>query len=287
MNKQSGQNIIKNIMKDALSVFAASFLASVALHTFILPNGFVSGGIGGIAAILENAGLMKAYISNLLMNIPLLIAALIWLRKDFAVKTISCTVLISVIMGLMDDYHFFRFNDDRLLAAVYSGLLYGIALGIIYERGGSTGGSEIIANLIVKKNPAAKVNILIMMMDVVVIIGGLTVFDGWSVVYAIICSVCCERAMAFYIGRGKAGGMYYVITSKPDAVKAALNEGLNRHGIEIDAKGSYTGNKKSIIKFFMPAGYTGKVKDALDKNDKEAFSFVIAARSISGDNKIK
>lgn len=274
------------IIKDSVAILAGSFLSAFALHSFIIPNDFVSGGVGGISAILENAGIIKSYLSYYLMNIPLLVAALIKLRKEFAAKTIASATLISVIMGLMERFDFFRFAEDRLLSAVYAGVLFGVSLGMIYERGGSTGGSEIIANLIIKKYPTAKVSRLIMVMDIIIIASGLAVFDGWSVVYALVCAFVDERAMAVYIDKGRTGGMYYIITDKPDGLCRALNQKFCREGIRLEAQGSTATTQKTLIKLFLPAGKQHSVREIVEREDANSFGFVATAHTSAKGNKI-
>ncbi len=282
---KKGKAITQKIIKDSLATVAGAFLCAFSLYSFIIPNAFVSGGVGGIATILENAGIIKAYISQLLMNIPLLIAALIWLRKDFALKTIACSLLITLFMGMMEKFGFFRFTSDRLLAAFYSGVLYGVALGMLFESGGSSGGSEIIANLVVKFNPEAKVSKLILLMDVAVIIAGLTIFDGWSVAYAVVCSFACERTMAFYLGRAHMFGSYYIVTTKPEGIKEKFNEKFKREGLQISAIGSTTGGEKTLLQIFLPAANSAKVKDILESTDKETFSFIVPSGEANGGKK--
>jgi len=278
---------LKTFAKDASGILIGSFLSSFALHSFIIPNHFVSGGVSGIAILLENAGLIKSYIALYLMNIPLMITALWKLRKDFAVKTVIATTLISLMMGMMEKWNFLRFTDDRLLAAVYSGVIYGIGLGMLFERGGSSGGSEVIANLIIKKNPNAKVTRLIMIMDVVVILAGLALFDGWSVVYAITCSVVLERSMSVYLGKGKTGGMYYIITGQPDELAAALDRGFGREGICYPALGAKARQQKTLMQLFLPAGSQSKAKSIIEKTDPASFSFVISVHTEGKGNKQK
>lgn len=276
----------RTFAKDAAGVITGSFLSAFALYSFITPNDFVSGGVSGIAILLESAGLIKSYLALYLMNIPLMLAAIFKLRKDFAVKTVVATTLISVLMGLMEKTNFFRFTDDRLLAAVYSGIIYGVGLGMLYERGGSSGGSEIVANLVIKKYPNAKVTRMILLMDVVVIVGGLAIFDGWSVVYAIICAVSLERAMSVYLGKGRTGGMYYIITSEPDALAAELGKGFRREGFCYPGVGAKTGNQKTLMQLFLPAGSQAKAKAIIEKTDPASFSFVISVTTEAKGNRL-
>lgn len=278
------KTIVIKLIIDIFAIISSAFLAALALNSFIIPNRFVSGGVSGIATILEVAGIMKSYIALIVMNAPLLIASLIFLKKDFAFKTIACSLLVSLIMGLMDKYNFMKFTDDRLLAALISGILYGLATGIIYENGGSTGGSEIIANLIVKRKPKAKITVLILIMDVIIMIAGLLVFDAWSVVYAIICAFSGERTMSFYIRRGSLGGIYYIISEKPDKIRKTFNELFKTDGLEIEAMGTFTNKKKSLFKMMLPYSSKRKFKDALFEADSKAFSFVASASFI---NKVK
>lgn len=267
----------KKILKDVAAVTAASFLSAWALHSFINPNGFVGGGFGGIATLLEAAGLMKSYVAYFLLNAPALICALIMLKGEFTVKTVICTALTSVIMSVMDTTGFFRFTGDRLLAAVYSGILYGVATGIIFDVGGSTGGTEIIAKIMVKKRPTMRPAAIIFAFDVAVILIGLVIFDIWSVVYAIICAFAFERSFSLYAGRGAQSGVYYIITAQPDALLATINAAAPLKGYCVQAKGGYTGLGKSVVKVLLPAGKVAKLRSVLKDGPTDAFAFVAPA----------
>lgn len=282
MNKLRNEKKAARAVSEVVSTLTGAFLSSLALFSFINPNGFVGGGVGGIATILEVAGVMKSYVVLLLLNIPLLVAAIVFLKKGFAVKTVAVTLLTSGIMALMDKYNFFVFTGDRLLSAIYSGLLYGLATGILFEADGSTGGTEIIARLIMKKRPAANISMLIFLMDVVIIIAGLAVFDIWSVAYAIVCSFCFERILSFYLGKGRLRGAYYVITDKPEEVSFLLHSEFGAECNNLQAKGGYTGNEKTLVKAYLPAGSVNKFKAIMKVADPAAFSYTAAA--IETDN---
>ncbi len=274
------------LIKDSISIFAGAFLSSLALNSFIIPNGFVGGGVGGIATIIEVAGILKSYWVILICNIPLLIASVIWLKKDFAIKTISVTFLTSFILAVMDKYNFFVFTEDRLLAAIYSGLMYGTATGLLFEAGGSTGGTEIIAKLVAIKRPATKLSAAIFIMDVVIILFGLTVFDIWSVAYAVICSFCYERALAFYLNKDLRKGVYFIITEQPKKVHDALFAVFNvNNTLQNDVIGGFTGNKKALLRVYLPTGNINKLKTIVNKTDPQAFSYSASATELSKGEK--
>jgi|AGTN01.2.fsa_nt_gi Uncharacterized conserved protein len=273
--------VIDKIFKGSVSVLVSSFLSAWALYGFINPNGFVGGGFSGVATILENAGIVKAYVSWFVMNIPLLVLAVIFLKKDFAVKTVATAGMVSVLMALMDKFHFFKFTDDRLLASIYSGIIYGIGTGVIFEGGGSGGGTDIIAKLISAKRPTVRPSIIIFILDVVVIIAGLAIFDVWSVVYAVICAFFFERAMYFYLGKGRFASLFYVVTDKPDDLIAEINESFKSDGYGIEARGAYTGTKKTLVKFLLPTGNVKKVENFLKEKDENSFAFVASARRVT------
>ncbi|MEG1613740.1 MAG: YitT family protein [Clostridia bacterium] len=277
--------LLKKITKDCVSVLIGSFLAAWSLYSFVNPNNFVSGGVNGIATLLEAAGIVKSYISLLIMNVPLLIFGLLCLKKEFTIKTLACTFLMSWMMSRMEKYGMLKFTSDRLLASIYSGILYGVAVGIMFENNGSTGGTEIIAQIAYKIRPTVQMSKLMFAIDVVVITAGLFLFDIWSVVYAVTCSFMFERTLSFYLSKDKSARLCYVITDKPESLIDKISECFKCEGYYIRARGNYLNREKTLVKFLLPTGKTAIFKEILKENDSAAFAYVATAERVTdGEN---
>jgi Uncharacterized conserved protein len=118
---------------------------------------------------------------------------------------------------------------------------------------------------------------MVFFMDVIIIIAGLTIFDIWSVAYAIVCSFCYERTLSFYLGKDKIRGAYFVITDKPVAVGETLRNEFGTESLEISAFGGYTGTGKILLKAYLPSGSVNKFKSLVKTADANAFSYTSAA----------
>ncbi|MEG2453792.1 MAG: YitT family protein [Clostridia bacterium] len=277
--------LLKKITKDCVSVLIGSFLAAWSLYSFVNPNNFVSGGVNGIATLLEAAGIVKSYISLLIMNVPLLIFGLLCLKKEFTIKTLACTFLMSWMMSRMEKYGMLKFTSDRLLASIYSGILYGVAVGIMFENNGSTGGTEIIAQIAYKIRPTVQMSKLMFAIDVVVITAGLFLFDIWSVVYAVTCSFMFERTLSFYLSKDKTARLSYVINDNPESLIDKISECFKCEGYYIRARGNYLNREKTLVKFLLPTGKTAIFKEILKENDSAAFAYVATAERVTdGEN---
>lgn len=268
------------LIREYASMIFGCFLAACALYTYIVPNKFVAGGVGGIASLLEIAGLLKAWLGMLLFNLPLLVLAVVFLNRQFAVRTVFCTVLISLMMKGMEEINFPVFAADRLLAAIYSGIMYGIALALFFEANGSSGGSEIVAQLVIRKNPNYNIAFILFLMDAAVMIVSWTVCDFWSVAYAIINAMCCAKAMDIYLRGIDLPVVYYIITEKADEVASALFEYLQSGATKIEARGNDNKSGKNVVTIVVKYRNIARFKRLLHEADKEAFVFSVVTRSV-------
>lgn len=275
----NNKNMAKTIKEYALMTFGC-FLAAVSLFTYIVPNKFVAGGVSGIASLLEIIGIAKAWIAMLIFNAPLLLLAVVYLNKQFAIRTVYCTILISLIMKIMEEITFPVFVDDRLLAAIYSGILYGVGMAMFFEANSSSAGSEIIARLVILKKPNYNIAFVLFVMDAVVMLASWVVCDFWSVAYAIICAVCSAKTMDIYLRGIDLPVVYYIITDKADKIKTLLEDFLQSGATKFDAKGNDNISNKEVVTVVVKSRQTKRFKQLLKECDSEAFAYSIVTKSV-------
>lgn len=143
-----------SLLKDAVLFLLGSALYAAGVTVFVSPNELVPGGVTGVALIVEYLLGLPAGMVILVINLPLLVAAFAVLGRDFAVRTLINTVLSSVMIDLAAPF-IPTYQNDRMLAALFGGLCIGAGLGFIYMRGGTTGGTEIIARLLERRFPTS------------------------------------------------------------------------------------------------------------------------------------
>ena len=176
----------KVLTVDLLLFLAGSLIFAIAINTFISPNNIAPGGLTGIATMLNYTFGLPIGTMVAVMNIPLFITAFFSFGFEFIIKTVVATVISSAMIdlteGLLPVYH-----GDPLITIVFGGALYGAGLALILMRGGTTGGTDLVANLINKRFPHIPMAKMILLTNIVVVVcSGLVYENLESPLYAVI-----------------------------------------------------------------------------------------------------
>ena len=162
------QNKVYQVFLNFLIAVIGCFMFSYAYYGFIIPNEIAVGGMGGIASAISSSYGVKMGTLMISMNTPLLILAWIFLGKRFAIDTtlviIGSKVMMDYIVSFLP-----QFKGQPFLKAIYGGLLLGFGISLIFTRGFTTGGTDIIGRLIQLKFPSVSIGNLLMIFDVTII----------------------------------------------------------------------------------------------------------------------
>ncbi len=200
MTRVTNPNKIKEILSDILIFIAGGALLSTAINCFLSDNDILFGGFTGIATILNYLIGFPIGTAIFIMNIPLFFLA----YKKLGGTFIKRTILATLITSLMIDIGVFlpTYTNDRLLASIVGGALVGVGLGIVIIRHATTGGVDIMAELVNLKHPHISLGKIILIFDaVVVILGGFVYGNVESVLYAIVVSFVTSQVLDYIIFR--------------------------------------------------------------------------------------
>lgn len=186
--------------------------------------GFAPGGVSGLALILNHLWGLPVGIMTLVLNVPLVLISYKVVGKKFLLKT-AVTMLISTFFLDLVFPFFPMYRGQRLLAAVYSGVLLGGGMVLFYLRGSSSGGIDFLTMAIKKKHPSISLGKITLMIDLAVILLGWPVFgDVDAVLYGLIstfASVVVIDKVLYGIG---AGTLAIIITSDGEKTAKAIRE---------------------------------------------------------------
>ena len=158
---------MKKIIVEILGTIIGSAVMAIGIALFLLPNQLSSGGVSGLATICYYVLNIPMGIVILSINIPLFLIAIWKLGKDFFIKSIIGTVSLSVFIDLLDKVK--PLTHDIFLACIYGGILTGLGSAIILKSHSSTGGSEMISNILKKFKPNIRMSYVIMIFDIIVV----------------------------------------------------------------------------------------------------------------------
>lgn len=167
---------MKSFLKDTLSLIVGSVMFSLGLCIFALPNSLLTGGAGGIAIIVNYLTGLPVGMGILIVNIPLFIMTAVICGKGYTLKTFYSTALFSGTVDICDFLISVTYTKNLFVAALLCGILTGVGMYILLRRALVTGGSDLLAFLINKKNPAKAIGPLIFIIDSIIITAGLFIY---------------------------------------------------------------------------------------------------------------
>ena len=165
---------VKQAILDGSGTVIGAMIMAFGISLFLLPNQLSTGGFSGIATITYYLFNIPMGLMNLILNIPMFIFSNYRIGKKFLIKSIVGTASLSVFIDIFDKIE--PITTDRFLASVYGGTIIGIGTAIILKVGASTGGTELIANLIKSYKPNITISRYLAIIDIIIVIANVFVF---------------------------------------------------------------------------------------------------------------
>ena len=281
------ENIIKEIYKKGRLKRWAEFLLGVlivalAYNLFLLPAKVVYG-VGGLGIIFNSLFKIDPSLVILVSSVILLFLSLILLGKEETKKTVIGSLLYPVFVKLTSSVGQIvdLSNTDPLLIVLFGAVISGFGLGLIFKAGFTTGGTDIL-NQIVSKYFKMSMGNSMFFTDGIIILSSVFVFGWTKIMYSIISlyiiSIMTDKVI-LGISNSKA---FYIITDHEEEVKKFVLKHLS-HGVTIlDAKGGFTGQNQKVIMCIIPTKEYFIAKEEIHEIDSNAFFVVTDAYEVSG-----
>jgi len=288
---------LKKELTNVLLTFVAAVFSVVALHIFVVPSNFSPSGIDGLCTILyEITGLNMGWF-KIIINVPLLITALIFLNKKYVVYVILFTVLDSlgvIFLDMIDFYVYIPINllsheliGYRMFAALASGILLGICVAIMLKMGYSSGGIDIIASLLHKWKPQFNIERIISVCAYsVVAISFLIYKDLTSIFLSVIQIFLSECTVSAILKNERFAVEVKIITKNPQEIKNDILYTFKHGATLIKSNGMYSGDDNYVILSVMNSKEIPKLMDIIKKYP-ESFAYFSYGVRVQGDYHFK
>ena len=278
----------KNIFKRYLMLLSGCLIVAFAFNLFFLRYDIVCFGVSGISIVLAKFGVNP---SMFIMgaNIFLLIISYFFLGvedvKNQLVGAIIYPIFVSLTAKITDLIDFG--NIECIIIAVRGGVIAGIGYGLIYKSGFSTGGTDVIGNLICKYSKISMGNAM-MFVNVSIIAIGKIVFPWKIVMYAIVVayliSVATDRIL---LGISNSKAFYIVVDKeKEEFVREFLTSLPGVGSTVIDASGGYSNDRQTLILAVVPTKMYFIIKEGLSEIDKNIFYLVCDSYEVSNRDEV-
>ena len=265
MSNQVLKQSFATLFKDYALVTLGVVSYALGWSVFLLPNNLVGGGVSGFASILMYATGIPMGLTYFVLNILLLIIGTKILGTGFGGKTIYAIFMTSFMLSLLpkvipaDFIHEFALSNGKLVCTFLGGIIAGFGIGLSISRGGSTGGTDIIA-LVWCKFKSASPGRVILVIDVGIILSSL-LFPSFTetgellpltdklavVVYGLIQVTVCGYAIDLYLSGSKQSVQAFIFTKKVAEMADAIAFDMKRGVTVLPAKGWYSKEDKEVL----------------------------------------
>lgn len=271
----------KKIIIEWAGTILGSAIMAFGVSSFLLPNQLSSGGFSGIATITYYLLNIPMGLMIMILNVPLFIFAGYKIGKDFFIKSLIGTASLSIFIDIFDKYP--PVTTDRFLACIYGGAIIGIGTAVILRVGASTGGTELIANIIKIYNPYISMSSYLTAIDIVII--------ALNVIFFRHIEIGLYSAIAIYLYGQMIDiifeGVYYtklmfIISDKNEEIAKEITQEVKRGVTGLYGKGMFKEQDKLVLICAASRGDISKIKDIAKKIDERSFIIIANAREVLG-----
>ncbi len=254
---------------------------AMATSFFLLPNQLSSGGFSGIATIFYYLFQSPMGITIILLNLPLFILSIFKNGKKFFLKAVAGTVLLSTFIDIFDKYP--PLTSDRFLACIYGGILIGIGTAIILKANASTGGSDLLAQIIRKFKPEFRPGTLITGLDIIIVALNVIFFKEIEIgLYSAITIYIMGKVIDIFFEGVYFTKLMYIVSEKYEEIAKKIQEEAGRGTTGLYAKGLYTNKDKMLLLCAVSRNEVAQIKRIIKETDDKAFIMITNAREVLG-----
>ena len=260
-----------SLIKDYAIITFGLLMYTMGWMLFLVPAEITGGGISGVSAVVYFATKIPISATFLVINAILVLIAIKILGASFGVKTIYSIAVLTVFLAVFQNILKQPLVDDTFLSAVLGGMSGGIGLGIVFSRGGSTGGTDILAMIIMKYRNVSPGK-LIMLFDVIIIASSYFVFRSpEKLVYGYVSMWVVSYSLDSFLSGANRNAQMFIISKKYEEIANFINNEAIRGVTILSGTGWYTKEESKIVMSVVKKRETSAIFRKIKEIDPEAF----------------
>ncbi|MBQ8169572.1 MAG: YitT family protein [Bacteroidales bacterium] len=273
------------VIWDYFLMTVGSILFCLAWTSFIIPNGLSSGGLTGFCTIIQYGTGIPVGWTYPILNILLLILGFLSLGKAFGIKTIYVIALTSVLFEVLPMFPQLEVHmDEKLLVALVGAAMESVGLGVVLLRGGSSGGTDIVAMMVNKYWPVSPGRVYLV--TDVIIISCMLLVPGKGLVdmiYAYVIMLGFSFGVDFVLLGNKSTVQILVFSANYKEIGDHIIHNVRRGVTALESVGWYSQNPGKVLLIIARKHQMNEVINEIRKIDKKAFISVSTAMSVFGE----
>lgn len=278
--------------KDLFLMASGLLIFAIGYSFFILPYEMTSGGVSGVGALIFYVTKFPPSYTYFIINVALLLSALKILGLKYTVKTLLATAMVSLFIDLgqrlvpidpVTGEMYKLVGEQKFMACVLGGLTEGIGLGLVFQSGGSTGGSDIVASIINKYKPISLGRALLMV-DIFIVGANWFVIRDVETLVMSYCMLFIAINMVDYVINGARQSVQFIIVSeKYEEIATRINHDLERGCTVLEGHGWYSKQKRPVLLVMAKKFERKEIFDLIHRVDPRAFVSMSNVEGVFGE----
>jgi uncharacterized membrane-anchored protein YitT (DUF2179 family) len=277
----------KNIFDFSLSLLlmlAGSIIGGLAYSAFLIPYQINPGGLSGVAMLLNYLLGTPVGLLTIVMNIPLFVIGVRLFGAVYGIKSVAGMVMFSVMID------FFTYlvplkppTENLLLAAIFGGLLVGIGIGLVFRGGGSTGGTDIIGQIISHYTNFSTGTAILFTDGMIICAAGLVLGNIEILLYALVNIYLQTQAIDLVLEGASYTRAMFVISDHAEKISRLITSNLSRGATLFHATGAYTDKRRDVVFSVMSKREVSRARFLIKQQDPRAFVIITDVYEVLGE----
>ena len=264
-------NKLWSVIKDYTIITFGLLVFAMGWLLFLIPAEITGGGISGVAAVVYFATKIPVSITFLAINVVLVLVAIKILGANFGIKTIYSIAVLTLFFAVFQNILQKPLVEDNFLSAVLGGMAGGIGLGIVFSRGGSTGGTDIFA-MIINKYRNISPGRIILYCDVIIIASSYFVFQSPAkLVYGYVTMWVVSYSLDSFLSGANRSAQMFIFSKNYEQIADYINNEAIRGVTVLDGMGWYSKENTKVVMSVVRKRETGAIFRKIKEIDPEAF----------------
>ncbi|MCH4083359.1 MAG: YitT family protein [Coriobacteriaceae bacterium] len=265
----------RRLVRDALLIVGGSVLYAIGIDCFELPNGIAAGGLTGLATIIHavarQAGvILPVGMQTIVMNVVLLAYVVLTTRDwSYVSRSIAGILVSGFMMDALQPVLPVPTHGELLISAIWGAVFVGAGVGVVFLSGGNTGGTDIVCQLIAKRN-GMPLGTLSMIVDGVIVLASIPVFSLRNALFAGVAMYIGGRVIDAVVDGPRTARVAYVISDEHEAIANKIMYDLGRGCTELQARGVWSGNDRPVLMCVCGRTETARLKQIVGETDPDA-----------------
>lgn len=280
--KQIENKFIRSLAEYGV-ITASILIMVVGIYFFKFPNNFAFGGVTGFSTVISKITRWSASDFTLIVNMSLLVLGFLFLGRQFGIKTVYASVLMSVGLAVLERVCPMNgtITDQPLLELIFAIFLPGVGSAVLFNIGASSGGTDIIA-MVLKKYTSFNIGTVLFFVDVLAVVLAFFVFGPTTGLFSSLGLMAKSLVIDDVIENMNLCKCFTIVCDNPEPICDYIINGLHRSATVYQAQGAFTHHKKTVIMTTMRRTQAVKLRNYIRRSEPTAFILISNSSEIIG-----